>query len=181
MTSSLWANASGGSRRRMDGMSRWIRISALTNSKRWTLTRPARIQCPSLPPSLHTAFRSIVGQVNWLQSRTQFQVCYRFSRSASCCASPTIADLKVANKLIRSLKAEPVTLKCWPLSGDHLRICAYPDAAYRNNTDGSSQRGHAIFLAEPRGLPTPEALWWSSSRTRSQERPCRLPCLNCTP
>ena len=104
-----------------------------------------------LPPSLHTAFRSIVGQVNWLQSRTQFQVCYRFSRSASCCASPTIADLKVANKLIRSLKAEPVTLKFWPLSGDHLRICAYPDAAYRNNSDGSSQRGHAIFLAEPRG------------------------------
>ncbi len=26
-------------------------------------------------PSMHTAYRSVVGQINWLQSRTQFHVC----------------------------------------------------------------------------------------------------------
>ena len=56
----------------------------------------------SLTPALHTAFRRIVGQVNWPQPRTQYLVCYRFSRSASCCPAPTIPDLKVANKLTRS-------------------------------------------------------------------------------
>ena len=59
---------------------------------------------------------------------------------------------KVANKLIRSLKADPVGLKLWPLEGQS-RICAYLDAAYRNNPDGSSQRGHAFFIAEPRRSP----------------------------
>ena len=27
---------------------------------------------------LHTAYRSLLGSTNWLQSRTQFQACYHF-------------------------------------------------------------------------------------------------------
>ena len=45
--------------------------------------------------ALHTAYRSLLGSINWLQSRTQFQVCYQFSRCASAAASPTIGDCKV--------------------------------------------------------------------------------------
>ena len=29
---------------------------------------------------MHTAYRSLLGSINWLQSRTQFQACYQFSR-----------------------------------------------------------------------------------------------------
>ena len=32
---------------------------------------------------LHRQYRSVLGQINWLQSRTQFQACYLFSRAAS--------------------------------------------------------------------------------------------------
>jgi hypothetical protein len=29
-------------------------------------------------PALHTSYRSVLGSLNWLQSRTQYQICYRF-------------------------------------------------------------------------------------------------------
>ena len=35
------------------------------------------IQCN---PQIHTAYRSVLGQLNWLQSRTQVHICYKFSR-----------------------------------------------------------------------------------------------------
>ena len=34
-------------------------------------------------PTLHTEYRSVLGQVNWLQSITQYHSCYEFSRCAS--------------------------------------------------------------------------------------------------
>ena len=100
-------------------------------------------------PGTHTAFRSALGVLNWLQSRTQFHVCYKFSRSASAAAGPTIGDIKTLNKTIRQLKSCPVVLRFWPLTGPH-RLIGYPDASYRNNEDKSSQRAHVVFLAEQR-------------------------------
>ena len=100
-------------------------------------------------PSLHTQYRSVLGQVNWLQSRTQYKACYRFSRCASAAANPTIADVKQLNKLVRSIRSEPCVLRYWPLKGK-LRLIGYPYATYENNGDNSSQGGQAIFLAEER-------------------------------
>ncbi len=44
--------------------------------------------------ALHSQYRSVLGQVNGLQARTQYQACYRFSRCASASAGPTIADVR---------------------------------------------------------------------------------------
>ena len=44
--------------------------------------------------SQHTEYRSLPGSLNWLQSRTQFQIAYQFSRAASAAASPKIGDLR---------------------------------------------------------------------------------------
>ena len=57
-------------------------------------------------PAMHTRYRSLLGQISWLQSRTQFQCCYIFPRSASMAASPTIGGVKVLNKLARQLKSQ---------------------------------------------------------------------------
>ena len=100
-------------------------------------------------PSMHTMCRSPLGQINWLQSRTQFECCYKISRCASMAASPTIGDVKSLNKLARQIKSQPVKLHYWPLTGP-LRILGLPDASYRNNDDGSSQRSMTVFLAESR-------------------------------
>ena len=98
---------------------------------------------------LHTAYRSLLGSINWLQSRAQFQSCYQFSRCASAAAGPTIGDCKALNKLCRQIVSDPMELMFWPLQGDP-RLVAMPDAAFRNNSDKSSQRAMVIFMAEPR-------------------------------
>ena len=98
---------------------------------------------------MHTAYRSLLGSINWLQSRTQFQACYQFSRCASAAASPTIGDCKTLNKLCKQIVNDPMELKYWPLEGNP-RLMAMPDAAFRNNSDKSSQRAMVIFMSEPR-------------------------------
>ena len=107
-------------------------------------------------PTLHTCYRSVLGQINWLQSRTQFHICFSFSRCASASAAPTIGDCRALNKLVRQIRSQPATLKFYPLKGD-LRLIGYPDASYRNNSDGSSQRGLVICLAEPRTATSSDA------------------------
>ena len=99
--------------------------------------------------ALHTSYRSLLGSINWLQSRTQFQACYRFSRLASASASPTIGNCKELNKLCRSIKQEPADMRIWPLKSKP-RILGIPDAAFRNNSDKSSQRAMTIFTADDR-------------------------------
>jgi len=108
------------------------------------------------PPILHKAYRSLLGQINWLQSRTQFHACFLFSRCASACAKPTYGDVRAINKLCRTIRAIPVKLNFWTLKGK-CRLLGYPDAAFKNNADGTSQRGHVIFVTEPRwkGVESP--------------------------
>ena len=66
-------------------------------------------------PSMQTAYRSGLGQINWLQSRTQFHICYKFSRCASRAAAPTIGDVRAINKIVRTIRAQSLSMKFWPL------------------------------------------------------------------
>ena len=59
--------------------------------------------------------------------------------------SPTIGDVESLNKLARQIKSQPAKLQCWPLTGPW-RILGFLDASYRNNDDGSSQRGMTVFF-----------------------------------
>ena len=108
------------------------------------------VQCN---PQIRTAYRSVLGQLNCLQSRTQVHLCYKFSRCASAASSPTIGDVWEINKVVRTLKSQYVDGRFWPLKGPQ-RILGMRDASYRNNSDKSSQRAHVIFLAEDRKLPS---------------------------
>jgi len=66
-------------------------------------------------PTLQTEYRSLLGSLNWLQSRTQFQIAYKFSRCASAAASPTSGDIRALNKVVRSVRSQPVRLHFWPV------------------------------------------------------------------
>ena len=96
---------------------------------------------------LHTSYRSLLGSINWLQSRAQFQACYSFSRLASASAAPTIGHCKELNKLCRQIRNDEVEMRVWPVIP---RIIGIPDAAFRNNSDKSSQRAMTIFIADER-------------------------------
>ena len=115
---------------------------------------------------MHTMYRGPQRQINWQQSKTQFQCCYKFSRCASRAASPTIGDVKSLNKLAREIKSQPVKLQYWPLTGQlrilGLRILGFPDASYRNNDDGSSQRGMTASLAESRRRSSRDGMTYGS-------------------
>ena len=76
-------------------------------------------------PTMHAKYWSLLGQIYWLHSRTQFHCCYKFSRCASRAASPTIGDVKALNKLARQLKSQPVKLQFWPLTGPLIIIGFY--------------------------------------------------------
>ena len=95
-------------------------------------------------PATHTKYRRLPGQINWLQSRTQFHCCFKFSRCASMAAFPAIVDVEAFKKLARQLKSQPVRLT------GPIRTLGVPDASYRNNENGYSQRGMTVFLAESR-------------------------------
>jgi hypothetical protein len=65
-----------------------------------------RIQCN---PALTILGAEVcLGQSTGFSLRTQFQSAYRFSRCASATASPTIGDVRALNKLVRTIKSEPV-------------------------------------------------------------------------
>eukprot|EP00435_Cladocopium_sp_Y103_P063413 s690_g25.t1 len=121
------------------------------------------IQCN---PQLHTAYWSVL---NWLQSRTQVHVCYKFSRCASAASKPTIGDVTEINKVVRTLKSQYVDGRFWPLKGQQ-RILGMPDASCRNNSGKSS--AHVIFLAEDRKLP-PKSAYGSSGYDKKPDTSTR--------
>ena len=109
-------------------------------------------------PAVHTRCRSLLEQINWLQSRTKCQCCYKFSRSASKAASPTIGDVKVLNKLARQLKSQPLKLQLWPLtvplrrcmtvfSAESRELSSKDGMSYGNLIDYESQRIKRIVLS----------------------------------
>lgn len=101
-------------------------------------------------PKMHTAYCSVLGQLNWLQSRTQVHLCYKLSRCASCAAKPTIGDCRGLNKVVRTLKSQYVDARFWPLKGPQ-RILGFTDASYRNNANKSIEC--VLFIAEDRVSP----------------------------
>ncbi len=101
---------------------------------------------------LHTFYRRVLGMINWLQGRTQYQIAYAFSRCASAPAAPTIGDVRALNEVVRTVRSMPATLNFWKLEGP-LRLLGYPDASFKNNLI-KVQRGQTTFLVKPRGRST---------------------------
>ena len=71
-----------------------------------------------------------------------------FASCFSQCSS-TVGHCKELNKLCRQIRSEEVELRIWPVKGSP-RNPWHPDAAFRNNTDKSSQRAMTIFIADER-------------------------------
>ena len=102
-------------------------------------------------PTMHARYRSLLGQINGF-----CRVGHSSSVGTSC---PDVLQRQLlqqlvmwrllTNKLARQFKRSPVKLQFWPLTGP-LRTIGFLDASYRNNEDGSSQRGMTVSSAELR-------------------------------
>ena len=129
-------------------------------------------------PAMHTSNRSLLKQINWLQSKTQFQ---SFSDVLQWQLLQHL-DVKALNNLTRQLMSQQVKLHFWPLTKP-LRIFGFPHACHRNNEDGSSQTGMAVFLAESRERSSRDGMRYGSriDYVRNFERLCsKLPRRSCT-
>jgi transposase InsO family protein len=111
-------------------------------------------------------FRGMVGQLNWVASRTDPIIAFDVCQLSTKLSQATVEDYHYAIK---------VTKKA--LNGSTLHYCsleppvfllAYSDASYANLPDGSSQGGYVVFLADKSERVSP--ITWTSRKLR---RVCR--------
>ena len=97
-------------------------------------------------PAMQTMYTSLLGQINWLQRKDTvpmllqvLQVCFNGNHANNwrCWVSQQIGETDQDTASEASILATN-----WPL-----RTLGFLDACYRNNDDGSSQRGMTVFLA----------------------------------
>ena len=108
-------------------------------------------------------YRSVVGQLNWVGTQTRpdisFDVCSLSMRFGKC----TVGDMMDANKVIKRVKTDQVSVFLHVLRGA-VHLECYSDASFANLGDCGSQGGFVIFLADENGSRCP--LMWKSRKVR---------------
>ena len=108
-------------------------------------------------------YRSVVGQLNWIGTQTRpdisFDVCVLSMQFGKC----TVGDLMDANKVVKRVKTDQVSLFFPMLTGDIHLLC-FSDASFANMSDCKSQGGFIIFLADEKGKRCP--IMWKSRKIR---------------
>ena len=109
--------------------------------------------------------RSKIGQILWVAKQTRPDVMFDACILASILKSATVQSIHDANKVIRKLKADKVTLKFQLLgNNDALNLTVFSDASLGNLPDGGTQGGTLITLTGDNGKFSP--LCWQSRRIR---------------
>ena len=128
----------------------------------------------SLSEAEHRTLRALVGQLAWLGRMGMPEIASAVSRLAGSLAKPVMADLLMANTIVRTAKKIDLsTLKFSPKID--LRNCCVgqiSDSAFDNLKKSGSQRGHIIVLANKeiihghKEMHTFSMIEWKSSRMR---------------
>ena len=109
--------------------------------------------------------RSKIGQLLWVARQSRPDVLYDVCSLARNLKVATVEHLIEANKIVKRLKSEKVTLKYQHLGNDSsLKLVTFSDASLGNLPDGGTQGGGFIVLMGEQGLFSP--LWWQSKRIR---------------
>ena len=106
-------------------------------------------------------YRSVVGQLNWIGTQTRpdisFDVCSLSTRSGKS----TIGDIIEANKVIKRVKTDQISLFFPVLTGE-MHLECYSDASFANLNDCGSQGGFIIFIVDEHGKRCP--IMWKSRK-----------------
>ena len=113
------------------------------------------------------AFRGIVGQLNWAANVSRPDMCFSSCELSTLQSNPTVADLAKANKALKEIKGEHVSIEFRPLKLEKLKLVVFCDASYGNLRDGGSQAGSLIFLFDGE---TAVPVSWSSHRLKRVAR-----------
>ena len=101
-------------------------------------TKPERI----LNSKEHTQFRGGVGSLRWFVDHCCPQLSFQRAELRRKQSSPTVQDLLILNKVIRTAKVIESKIKIRSIPEEHLRFMGVHDAAHANLEGGASQQGH---------------------------------------
>lgn len=102
-----------------------------------------------------TNYRALVGQINWLATQTRLDVAYDVCELSMAFSQTRVSDVIKANKVIKKVKDNPVSLWFRKVNLDECTLLYYSDAAFANLKDHGSQGGHIIFLRDCDGNSCP--------------------------
>lgn len=106
-----------------------------------------------------------IGQILWVARQSRPDVVFDASSLASSLNEAKVKTLQYANKIIKNIKSESVTLKFQNLGHDKdVKLVIFSDSSLGNLPDGGTQGGHFIALFGDTGLFSP--ITWQSKRIR---------------
>ena len=109
------------------------------------------------------AYRSLVGQLNWIATHTRPDVAFETCVLSISFYDAIVADLLRLNKLVERVQRESVNLYFPRLQGiEKCNLEVYTDAAFKNLPNGKSQGGFIIFLQDLSGQRCP--IFWRSKK-----------------
>ena len=93
--------------------------------------------------------RSLTGKLNWTFQVSRPDIGFDTRYLSTVLNQPQIKDLHRANKTLKYLKGEPLTLKFTQLNSiDEYRLIVLSDASYGNLKSGHSQEGYVILICD---------------------------------
>ena len=120
------------------------------------LSNPFRI----LNESDIISLRSAMQQLAWLANISQPDISFQVSSISSNIQQATVSGTKTANKIIKFIKDNKTHITFPPLHISSTKVIMYPDASFSNISDGCSQGGYLVFLADKNSTSCP--ISWKS-------------------
>ena len=112
-----------------------------------------------------TAFRSLVGQLNWITTNTRQDIAYEVCDLSTSYKTATVGDLLRMNKVIRLVKGEVMRLKFPRVHNlERCTIEVFSDASFGNLQGEGSQGAIIAFMKDERGERCP--LYWHTRKIR---------------
>ena len=127
-------------------------------------TRATQQEVP-LTDTEHDMLKAKIGQILWVARQSRPDIMCDISILVSSTKHATVQTLHCANKLIRKLKSEEVTLRFQYLGKvSSLKLVVFSDSSMGNLPDGGTQSGQLIMLMGEVGRFSP--ICWQSKRIR---------------
>ena len=110
--------------------------------------------------------RVLAGQLNWVATQSRPDILFDCCWIMSKINNATIAEVKLANKILRQMKNKNVELTFPNLGNlDEVKFIVYHDASFGNLSGGGSEGGYFIVLSnEQENIISPIA--WQSKRIK---------------
>ena len=115
-----------------------------------------------------STLRAKIGQILWLAHQSRPDIIFDACNLAASVRTATVKDILYANKIIRRIKSDNITLKFRNLGCGEKSLVVFTDASLGNLPNGGSQGGYIVLLMSDNGTFSP--ICWNSKKIRRVAR-----------